>query len=130
MKDLSYIGMIILYVGIALNILFSNRADKTLSPEQKLHIEGLRSKMNIYHYLWLAAIALFFTVKLFISSLDEFYILVLAIAILPFEISLKFVFVKKLKRLDITKLYIRNDIFAEMILLAAFVFWIGIELVK
>lgn len=130
MKDLSYVGFSILYAGIALNIIISNRAQKTLSPEQKLQIADSNAKMRIYTYLFLAILVIFLTATLLSPLLNKFHLLLFMIASVPFQIGFIFVDMKKLKRLKLPKSYIKTEILNAMIVIAALLFYLGLEFVE
>jgi amino acid permease len=130
MKDLSYIGWSIVCAAIALDIIISSRVNKKLSPEQKIQIADLNLKTKIYLYIWIAIIFLFIMAKAFISSLKVFPLIPsLKIASILILIVLMFVYVKKRIKLNLPTSYIKTKIFTEMILLAAFIFLFGFDLV-
>jgi hypothetical protein len=130
MKDLSFVGLSIINAVLALNVIISNRTQKTLSTEQKLQIADLNVKMRIYIYLFLTILVIFFTATLLIPSLRKFHLLLFIIAIVPFQIGIMFVDVKKLKRFNLLKSYIKTEILKAMMLIVALLFWLGLEFVE
>jgi hypothetical protein len=129
MGSLSNIGIIVLLACIVVSRIISERALKKLTSEEKVVIIDSFAKLRTYNLIPLVVLFIaFFSANYLVPSIGHSLYIVFLVLILAFLIGLNFLIFKKLKALKVPSNYTKTVIFSKSIVIAGFVFWIGVTI--